>query len=115
MNNKWVKIKEEIFYIEDISMQLTIAAHSTIEMSINLEKYPEYSDVFFNKFNKGEKFNIVSKNFEGRGSIIKSIDIGNKFLNISMRCDYTDMTPIEERRDILIEDILNNKDNNNIK
>ena len=79
--NKWVKIKDEVFYIEDISMQLTIGAHSSIDMSIDLQKYPEYSDIFFNKFE---------------------------------RCDYTDMTPIAERREILIDDILNNKDNHNI-
>jgi hypothetical protein len=112
--NKWVKIKDEVFYIEDISMQLTIGAHSNIDMSIDLQKYPEYSDIFFNKFERLEKFNIIAKNFEGRGTVIKRIDIGNKFLNISMRCDYTDMTPIDERREILIDDILNNKDNNNI-
>lgn len=113
--NKWVKINDDVFFIEDVSMQLTIGAHSSIEMLVDLQKYPEYSDIFFNKFDKKEKFNLSSKNFEGRGTIIKSIDIGNKFLNISMRSDYTDMTPIDERREILIDEILNNQDKKDIK
>jgi hypothetical protein len=113
--DKWVKINDETFFIEDVSMQLTIGAHSNIDMLVDLQKYPEYSDILFSKFDKREKFNLVSKNFEGRGSVIKSIDIGNKFLNISMRCDYTDMTPVDERREILIDDILNNQDKKDIK
>ena len=81
------------------------------DISMDLELFSKIKSVW----DKKEKFNLASKNFEGRGTIIKSIDIGNKFLNISMRSDYTDMTPIDERREILIDEILNNQDKKDIK
>lgn len=108
--DNWIKIEDETFYVEEVSMQLTIGAHASINISLDISKYPDYSDVFFNKFDKSEKFTLVAKSFETRGTLIKTIDIGKKLLNISLKCDYTNQTPIDERRDILINQILNNDD-----
>ena len=110
--DNWIKINDETFYVEEISMQLTIGAHASIEISLDIIKYPQYSDIFFNKFDKREKFTLVAKSFECRGTLIKTIDIGKKLLNISLKCDYTNQTPIQERREILIDDILNINEKN---
>lgn len=113
--NKWVKIKDEVFFVEEISIQLTIGVHSNIDISLDVEKYPNYSDIFFKKFENREKFNLISKNFEALGTIIKTIDIGKRFLNVSMKSEYTNQTPIDERREILISEILNNQNKKDIK
>ena len=105
--NNWVKINDEVYWVEDVSMQLTLGAHASIELKFDISKYPEYSDIFFNIFDKCQKFTLVAKNFESRGTFVKSVDIGKKYLNISLKCDYTNQTPIDERRDILISEILN--------
>ena len=45
--DNWIKINDETFYVEEISMQLTIGAHASIEISLDIIKYPQYSDIFF--------------------------------------------------------------------
>lgn len=110
----WIKINDEVFYIKDISMQLSFGSHATVELFLDTLKYPEYTDVFFKRYENKEKFNIIAKNFECRGTLIKAIDMGKSSLNVSLRCDYTNQTPIEERREILIDDILNIQDKKDI-
>ncbi len=44
--DKWIKINDEIFYVEDISMQLTIGTHASIDISLDIIKNPKYSNIF---------------------------------------------------------------------
>ena len=69
----------------------------------------------FNKYENKEKFNIVGKEFEAKGTIIKTIDIDNTTMNISLRCDLLNHKDISEQREEIIDEVLNNEQNNNIK
>jgi hypothetical protein len=115
MKESWIKINDETFFIKDMSIQLSIGVHATLELSFDISKYPSYSNLFFSKFESREKFNIVGKEFEAKGTIIKTIDTGNTTMNISLRCDLLNHKDISERREEIIDEVLNNGQNNNIK
>jgi len=115
MRESWIKINDETFFIKDMSIQLSIGTHATLELSFDIKKYPNYSNIFFNKYENREKFNIVGKDFEAKGTIIKTIDIDTNTMNTSLRCDLLNHKDISERREEIIDKVLNNEQNNNIK
>jgi len=115
MRESWIKINEETFFIKDMTIQLSIGTHATLELSFDIKKYPNYSNIFFNKYENREKFNIVGKDFEAKGTIIKTIDIDTNTMNTSLRCDLLNHKDISERREEIIDKVLNNEQNNNIK
>jgi hypothetical protein len=46
--------------------------------------------------------------------MIKAVDVGSKIMNISLKCDLLNHKDISERRDEIIEEVLNNNNKNNI-
>jgi hypothetical protein len=115
MRESWIKINDEIFFIKDMSIQLSIGTHATLELSFDVKTYPNYPNIFFNKYENREKFNIVGKDFEAKGTIIKTIDLDTNTMNTSLRCDLLNHKDISERREEIIDEVLNNEQNNNIK
>jgi hypothetical protein len=115
MRESWIKINDETFFIKDMSIQLSIGTHASLELSFDIKTYPNYSNIFFNKYENREKFNIVGKDFEAKGTIIKTIDIDTNTMNTSLRCDLLNHKDISERREEIIDKVLNNEQNNNIK
>ena len=115
MRESWIKINDETFFIKDMSIQLSIGTHASLELSFDIKTYPNYSNIFFNKYENREKFNIVGKDFEAKGTIIKTIDIDTNTMNTSLRCDLLNHKDISERREEIIDEVLNNEQNNNIK
>jgi hypothetical protein len=115
MRESWIKINDETFFIKDMSIQLSIGSHANLELSFDINQYPSYSNIFFNKYERREKFNIVGKEFEAKGIIIKTIDIDKSTMNTSLRCDLLNHKDISERREEIIDEVLNNEQNNNIK
>ena len=83
--NNWIKIDNETFYVKEVMIQLSVMAHATIDLSFDIKSYPSYSDIFFNMYERGSKFNIVAKEFEGKGIMIKAVDVGSKIMNISLK------------------------------
>jgi len=115
MRESWIKINDETFFIKDMTIQLSIGSHASLQLSFDIKKYPNYSNIFFNKYENREKFNIVGKDFEAKGTIIKTIDIDTNTMNTSLRCDLLNHKDISERREEIIDEVLNNEQNNNIK
>ena len=115
MKESWIKINNETFFIKDMSIQLSLGVHASIELSFDIKNYPTYSNIFFNKYENKEKFNIVGKDFEAKGTIIKTIDTDKNTMNTSLRCDLLNHKDISERREEIIDEVLNNEQNNNIK
>jgi len=115
MKESWIKINDETFFIKDMTIQLSIGLHASLQLSFDIKKYPNYSNIFFNKYENREKFNIVGKDFEAKGTIIKTIDIDTNTMNISLRCVLLNHKDISERREEIIDEVLNNEQNNNIK
>ena len=85
--SEWVKINNDIYHIKDCVVQLSVMSHATINIEIDLKKYPTYSDIFFNMYDSGFKFDLIGRDFDGRGAQIKSIDCNSTRMNISLRCD----------------------------
>jgi hypothetical protein len=115
MAESWIKINDEIFYTKDISIQLSIGSHASLSLTFDINKYPSYSNIFFTKYDGREKFNIVGKDFEAKGTIIKTIDIDKSTMIVSVRCDLLNHKDISERREEILDKVLNNPENNNIK
>ena len=118
----WIKIEEEIFCIEDISVQYTLLKHTNIYIEIDIKKYDYYS-FFINLYENNRGFNINFSNevakyfnnkFLAKGCHIKTMDIiFNSKINLNIICDVL-LENIMERRDDMIEQILENKEQNNI-
>jgi hypothetical protein len=110
----WIKVWDDnninFFQCDDISFK-----HISPHLSVKIDKikFPESVDIFFSYFESTSgliKFNIDTHDFSFKGVFIASIDIGNKYLTLSMRSDYMLRIPLEERRDQILEEILNNRE-----
>ncbi len=114
--NDWIKINGETIFIEEsnVSVQFSTMAHASLDIRVNLNNYPQYLTYFFNLFQNHSKFDLVAKKFEAKGTLIKSVDYDLEFLNISLRCDILNLSDLSERRDEIIDSLLNNNDKNNI-
>jgi len=115
MRESCIKINNESFFIKDASIQLSIGSHASLHLFFDIKKHSKYSNIFFNKYEMSEKFDIIGKEFEAKGTIIKTIDIDNTTMNISLRCDLLNHKDISEQREEIIDEVLNNEQNNNIK
>ena len=131
MINKWFKINDDNFTAKDISIQFSIdtanntfgyakivnSGHQTIDITISIDYNQNNKDYFFNLFDKRNqmlsasdyKFNISSAEFVANGCIIRSItsDPTTNLILMDIRSDYSSVKPIDERRDEIIDEILN--------
>ena len=126
-----LKINNNHFEVECISTQLTIGSHGTISLTVNTLRHPNYysyfTDIFdryndevFNQLPKSDTiFNVQCKNIKGYGCSLKSMDIDNTnhLMHLSINCNYLEEITVQEKRDELIDDVLNktSSDKNNIK
>lgn len=122
---KWVKINNDIYDVIDGSVQLSVGSHATIHLTFDISKNKSYQDTLIklyesqqNYVGKDIKFTISNAKFIGSGSMIKSIDTDfSSKMNITIRCDYLQTLDIQERRDEMIDEVLNetlqNKNNIN--
>jgi hypothetical protein len=114
MKESWIKINKEIFLIKDMVIQLSMVrlkkfgSHASLQLSFDIKTYQEYTDIFFSKYENREKFDIVGKEFEAKGTIIKTIDVDKNTMIVSLRCDLLNHKDISERREEIIDKVLNN-------
>ena len=106
MIENWIKIDGDIFYIKDYSIQLSIGSHASLE--VKLENRKDYSDFLFMRYESKSKFNLIGKQFEAKGVHIKGIDVNLNQITLSLRCDILDNRDISERREEIIDEVLNN-------
>lgn len=105
----WLKIGDDIINVSNVNVQLTIMKHATIYIELDISKYAELYDYFIDKYENKRIFTISSNQFVGMGCRIKTLDIEFKVkMNLTIVCDLLD-PDISERRDILIEQLLNEK------
>ncbi len=116
---KSIKIDNINFQVENFSTQLSTGSHATIVVTINIATYPSYYKFFVDYFDKCSNttlskkdysFNIQHLNYMAYGCIIKSLDIDNMnyIMQLHIVCDYFEQMPISERREQIINDILDN-------
>lgn len=110
----YIRIDNDVFEVGTISTQTTIGSHATIYISVDIENHVNYLNYFINLFDNKKKFDLVGGSFIGQGSFIKSIDVEfNKRMNLTIRTDILHIKDASERRDEIIEEILNNNKNRN--
>ena len=137
--SKWFKINDDNFTARDISIQFSIdtdnntfgyakivnSRHQTIDIidiTISVDNNQNNSNYFFNLFDKRNqmlsaseyKFNVSSDQFVANGCIIKSItsDPTTNLIVMDIRSDHSKVKPIDERRDEIIDEILNETSDN---
>lgn len=121
-----IKINDDYFNVESISTQYSIGSHGVISLTLNTLKYPQYyrffTDIFDNYYDSSNgvyksdiTFNIQFKNLRAYGCIIKSLDIDsmNYLLYVNINCDYLEQATIQEKRDELIDEVLNEQTSQN--
>lgn len=109
----WVKIDDDIFDVVDLTMQFSIGSHSTTYISFDINKNKNYLNYLTNLYENNIYFTISCVKFISPGSIIKSIYVDNdSSMSISLRCDLLNISNISERRDGIIDDLLNNDNDN---
>lgn len=122
---KWVKINNDVFHVEDGLVQFSLGSHATIYLTLDISTYNNYQDYFIKLYENQqhkvsiEKFTIVSAKFTGIGCLIKSLDTDfNNRMNLSIRCDVLDLSDVQDRRNELLTDLLEDEtlvNKNNIK
>ena len=102
----WIKIDNEVFHVEDISVQLSISKHATIYLELSIESNQHYYSFFVDKYENTKRFTIEHPKYIAKSCKIKTIDIVfNSKLNLNIFCEHID-TDVSERRDSIIEQIL---------
>ena len=104
-----IKINSEVFSYVDGSCQLTLGSHATLYYSFDINNNPEYKKTLLHLFDSRMKFDIISTSYIAKGSIIKTLDIDPKknILNLTMRCDVLQPLNTDERREDILEQLLN--------
>ena len=134
---KWFKIGDDNFTARDLSIQYSIDTANnnygyakiisngaqTIDITISVDYNQNNKDYFFNLFDKRKqmlsaseyKFSISSADISAHGCIIKSIstDPTTKLIVMEIISDYSSVKPLDERRDEIIDEILNETYKNN--
>jgi hypothetical protein len=130
MINKCFKIGDDNFTAKDISIQFSIdtasntfgyakivnSGHQTIDITISVDNNQNNSNYFFNLYDKKNqilsasdyKFNISSAEFVANGCIIRSItsDPTTNLIVMDIRSDYSTVKSLQDRRDEIIDVIL---------
>ncbi len=118
MIDNWVKIEHEYFDAELVNTQLSIGSHANLIISISSVKNPDSYGFFtdwFDSYGNGRsgfasQYNkdISCKSFDAKGCFITTIDFNpnTDIINIDVSCDYLQPANISERRDLKIDDLL---------
>lgn len=121
--NKWFKINDENFTAIDISLQYTIQGRTpynpgltSCDITISLmapigsSDYNYIMNIYDNSYKNisDYKFEITSDKFKSVGCIIKSINFNpnNNVLTMDIISDYVQTKDVSDRRDEIIDYIL---------
>lgn len=102
-----IKIDDNIYKFNEGSCQLSLGSHATLYYSFDILKNESYKKEILYLFDNKIKFNILSSQYVAKSSIIKSIDLDKNFLNITVKCDILEPLNTEERREDILEQLLN--------
>ena len=107
-----IKINNEIFSYREGSCQLSLGSHATLYYSFDIIKNPDYKKKLLDLFDNRLRFDVISNKYIAKSSMIKSIDIDKTFLNLTMKCEILHPLNTDERREDILEQLLNSTFNN---
>jgi len=114
----WIKIDDSVFNIMRGDVQLTMGSHASISIKLDIKNNPSYYSFFIKKYEeqsnsiyaKDYKFDLYHRKFVARGTFIKTMDVSfGDEMNLELVCDILNETNDQERRDEIIDDLLNNQ------
>lgn len=106
----WIKIEDKTFDVMECETQLSFENWAIMYLKLDIKNHPEYYDEFISLYDARKIFQISTVNFKSSVSHIKTIDIDfNRTMSMSIRCEKIDIYSKSDRRDDIIDDILNNK------
>lgn len=116
---KWVKILDDILYIEDCQVQTTTdMKYTTTFIFIDLKKYPNYLDILHNYYINNTEFDVETKDYKLIKSIIKAFDLYQTQLTLNIRSEKLyikdKMSEREERINELLDEDKTSDDNDDI-
>jgi len=110
-----LKIYDKIYECSG-SVQTSIGSHASMIFIFDLIVNPEYETFFIKLFEQKAKFDMFSSYFEAKGVFIKLIDIDfGKKMTITFHSDILSVKDISDRREEIIDEILDTKTFNNNK
>ena len=100
----WVKINCVIFEYESIVTKLSLGSHSLITIQFDRR----YEDILNRLYDsKIDDIIIETVKYQGHGCKVKTIESDfTKSISVTIHCEYLDLSDIQERRDINIENLL---------
>ena len=108
--NNWLKIANDTFYVKECDVQFSLENWAILYLSLDISAYPKYSDDFINIYEGRKSFDISTVKFAAQNCRIKTMDIDfGKKISMSIRCENLDTHNISDRRDGIIDDILNDQ------
>lgn len=104
-----IKIEGEVFEVDSQSIQYrNIPPYSCdITFRFNISKNPSYENFLTNLYDSSRKFDIQTTQLQIIGNNIKQLKIDQKYIEISLICERLVEIDISERRNQLIDSILN--------
>lgn len=104
-----VKIDEDIYYTKVLMIQPTLGIHATIYITFDISTHPDYKEYFFDLFDNRKTFKIITTKTISIDCKISSIDydINQSNLNLTIKTDMLRNIDTQERRDEIIDDIIN--------
>jgi len=111
-----IKIGNKYFEYIDSSIQPTLRKgtvdnneyyNTTFTFVFDTGKHPPYKKDLFMLFDKGVKFDIIDQKYTAHGCLISMITNDDKRVTISIHADFVKTADIQQRRDAIIETILN--------
>lgn len=116
--DNWIRIEEKTFNIVRGDVQFSMGSHANIHIKLDIKNNPSYYSFFIKKYEQqsnqigsvSSKFDMYHRKFVARGTLIKSMDVSfDDEMNLDFTCDILDDANIQERRDEIIDDLLNDK------
>jgi len=116
---KWMKILDDVLYIEDCQVQTTTdMKYTTTFIFIDLKKYPNYLDILHNYYINNTEFDVETKDYKLIKSIIKAFDLYQTQLTLNIRSEKLyikdKMSEREERINELLDEDKTSDDNDDI-
>jgi hypothetical protein len=106
---KTIKINEDTYEYVDVSCQLSLGAHADIYISLDLKKHPGYKAKIISLFESNNAFIIISTKFVSKSNLIKLMDIDSDKITLNIRSEILETISKDERRDDVINDILDDQ------
>lgn len=111
-----LKIYDKIYECSNGSVQTSIGSHASMVYIFDIEANPEYEPFFIKLFEQRAKFDVSSVYFEAKGVFIKLIDVDfGKKMTITFHSDIYSAKNLSDRREEIIDEILETKTFNNNK